>query len=318
LAALLSVSAAGFALHAVGREGRNVPNYPTGPIEKTYFSAGTWAVTYQPAFACCDSSGYAYDLWRPTALGKGGFLHPIITWGNGTGAPPDAYDYLLRHLASWGFVVIASRQPLDGSGHEILDAANYLVAENSRPGSPFKNRLAINQIGSMGHSQGAVGAMNAMQASAGLIKTTVSLAMPEQMYCPQMAGCANPSNLSDSAVFYVNGSLDLDISPSFQAQGTPGLQSNQAYYKATPKPAVKTLWGTLIGVSHSDPMGQPGCTGGDSYCTNGVYGFLGYPTAWMMDQLQNDAYAHAAFIKNSGEFFKEKANWLNQVGDIAQ
>ena len=42
---------------------------------------------------------------------------------------------------------------------------------------------------------------------------------------------------------------------------------------------------------------------------HGVYGYLGYPTAWFMDRLQGDAYAHKAFIKGTGEIFSETANW---------
>ena len=45
-------------------------------------------------------------------------------------------------------------------------------------------------------------------------------------------------------------------------------------------------------------------------CTYGVYGYLGYPTAWLMDQLQGDAYAHKAFVKPAGEFSFQISNWL--------
>jgi hypothetical protein len=40
-----------------------------------------------------------------------------------------------------------------------------------------------------------------------------------------------------------------------------------------------------------------------------VYGYLGYPTAWFMDRLQGDAFAHGAFINGTGEMFSETANW---------
>ena len=53
------------------------PNLPTGTIEKKYYATGPWAVT--------TLSANGYDLYFPTNLGANGFLHSIITWGNGTG-----------------------------------------------------------------------------------------------------------------------------------------------------------------------------------------------------------------------------------------
>jgi len=33
-----------------------------------------------------------------------------------------------------------------------------------------------------------------------------------------------------------------------------------------------------------------------------ISGYLGYPTAWMMAQLQGDGYAAGAFAKDGGEY----------------
>src|SRR5665811_331154 len=49
----------------------------------------------------------AFTLFRPTDLAQGGLCHPVVTWGNGTGAMPSIYRSLLNQLASHGFVVIA-------------------------------------------------------------------------------------------------------------------------------------------------------------------------------------------------------------------
>ena len=53
-------------------------------------------------------------------------------------------------------------------------------------------------------------------------------------------------------------------------------------------------------------------------CRNGVYGYLGYPTAWMMAQLQGDTYAAGAFAKGSGEIFSETTNWEYVESDITK
>ena len=129
------------------------------------------------------------------------------------------------------------------------------------------------------------------------------------------AKCADTRKLTSGSIFLVNGSADKGISPSFQTAPwqVAGLQSNDAYYQAAPT-SVPKAWGTLNGPDHLDVQGQPDCTGAskDLPCVNGVYGYLGYPTAWMMDRLQNDSYAHQAFNSGAGEMFHETTNWSNQ------
>jgi predicted dienelactone hydrolase len=98
-------------------------NQPTGAIEKKYFAMGPWAVTVKPAGECCDSKGNPLDLYFPTNLGANGFHHPIVTWANGTNTLPRGYDYFLRHLASWGFFVVATEDLDTGTGQTVLDAA---------------------------------------------------------------------------------------------------------------------------------------------------------------------------------------------------
>lgn len=296
---------------------QDVPNAPTGAIEQQFYAPGPWAVTAAPNFACCDSSGQAYDLWAPTDLGAGGMRHPIITWGNGTGALPESYDYFLRHLASWGFVVIASRQLNTGTGREILDAARYLAREARRPGSPFQGKLDIRRIGSIGHSQGATGAVNALRLSNGRLRTAVALAIPTNLICQGLADCVNPAQLTGGSVFYLNGSLDVLISPSRQPAWQGGLNSNEAFYNATPD-TVGKLWATLAGANHNDVQGQPDCRGTSAgTCANGVYGYLGYGTAWMADRLMDDPAARGAFVSGTGEIFFQTKNWRNTTSNIA-
>lgn len=287
--------------------GCNPPNYPTGTIEKKYYAPGSWAVTVQSGGACCDSKGNKYDLYYPTTLGAGGFKHPILTWGNGSFGKPSQVAYLLNHMASWGFVVIASEDPMTGSGQTILDAAKFLVSANSNSASIFFNKLDVSEIGAFGHSQGAGGAINALVKSGGLIKTVIPIELPAQIWCA-FPPCLDTSSLTTGSVFFIDGSLDIPISPPTQPPGTTGEQSIEAYYNAVPNSAAK-IKGTLIGPSHNDVTGQPDCKTAVQPCVNGVYGYLGYPTAWMMYQLQNDNYAHGAFTSGTGEMFSQPLNW---------
>jgi hypothetical protein len=286
------------------------PNYPTKPIELKYYATGPWAVSVSIGQYCCDSAGHKFDLYYPTNLGQGGFKHPVLTWGNGTDALSSNYTDFLKHMASWGFVVIAAQDENSGTGQTILDAAKFSLALNARP-TIFQNKLNVgsslvpSQIGAFGHSQGATGAINAMINSAGLIKTVMPIELPAQVFCSSPQNCANTSQLTKGSIFLIDGSSDL-ISPPTQGSGTTGLQSIAAYYSAVPAGITKVK-GTLNGPTHNDVQGAPYC-GGILLCNNGVFGYLGYPTAWMMFQLQNDHYAHGAFVKG-GEIFSETTNW---------
>ena len=99
--------------------GCNNHNLPTGTIEKKYYAQGPWAVTYKQGLYCCDSQDHSFDFYYPTNLGANGFLHPIITWGNGSFGQANGVDYFLRHLASWGFVIIATEESFTGPGQTI-------------------------------------------------------------------------------------------------------------------------------------------------------------------------------------------------------
>jgi hypothetical protein len=287
----------------------NPPNYPTRPIELKYYANGPWAVTVAPASQCCDSQGHKFDLYYPTNLGAGGFHHPILTWGNGTGALSDKVSYFLTHMASWGFVIIAPQDTNTGPGQTILDGANFLIAANSNSGSLFYNKLDTSNVGAFGHSQGATGALNALIKSAGAIKTVMPIELPAQAFCSSPINCANTALLPPSStIFLIDGSNDILISPPTQPPATTGLQSIAAYYSAAPA-SIGKVKGTLIGPSHNDIQGQPNCTPAIIGCINGVYGYLGYPTAWMMFQLQADSYAHGAFVTGTGEIFTETKNW---------
>jgi hypothetical protein len=286
-------------------------DHATGAIEQKYAAPGPQPVTVAPSSQCCDHRGNRYDLYYPTNLAAGA-PHPILTWGNGTGGVSSGALYFLRHLASWGFVVVATRDRFTGDGTTIWDAASFMLHANSDPNSIFFNTLDTNHIGAIGHSQGAGGAIRAMLASNGKITTVIPIELPGQQFC-----FCSPNQVLDTAsithgsVFFVDGSNDIPISPPIQLQPPQqvGEQSLAAFYAAVPN-TVPKLTATLIGPTHNDISGQPGCdTATSAPCLVGVYGYLGYPTAWMADRLGLDPAAHGAFVSGAGEIFSQISHW---------
>ncbi|MEV4749282.1 alpha/beta hydrolase [Streptosporangium sp. NPDC049248] len=276
---MLRVAAVG--LLSAGLVSRTTQAVAAGTIESHYAVRGPWAVTASDAG---DASG-TYRLHHPADLGAGGFRHPIVTWGNGSHATPALYPGVLDQLASWGFAVIASTDTTTGTGTEMLAAAQYLVARNADPASPFHQRLDATRVGAAGHSQGAGGTVNAANLSAGLVTTAVPIALPAQLW----VGAGDRFQVSQLAcpVLFLSGSNDWLISPASALRG---------YYDQVPGAAAMAL---LKGAGHNDIQG----TGG---------GFLGYLTAWLMYRLQDDDYARGAFAGSAPEFTANTA-WQNQA-----
>lgn len=98
-----------------------------------------------------------YTIFRPACM-KNGEKYPVITWANGTCGLTHGYALLLGTVASHGFVVVASNStwtntaPTNGVQLRALDYAEALNADSK---SVFYNKLDLDKVGAMGHSQGA-------------------------------------------------------------------------------------------------------------------------------------------------------------------
>lgn len=196
-----------------------------------------------------------YTIFYPRQMNG---RHPIITWGNGTGAPTEAYKELLRHLATWGFVVIASDSGQTGSGVEMIEGIDYLLKQNETLSSPFYGLLDPESIGSIGHSQGGAGSINT--AVDDRVKCTIPIAPArgeiDQVKCP---------------IFLIAGSEDNLVPPYF-------VRFTSYAPAETP---------TLLGVLHEVKHGP--------FAEN-YLNAKGYITAWFLYQLKGNKDAARAFI----------------------
>ncbi|MFC9786568.1 hypothetical protein [Rhodococcus sp. NPDC127528] len=85
---------------------------------------------------------------------------PLVVWGNGSGAVPSFYAPLLRHLASYGFVVAASASPMPAFGVSMNLSLIQADLANTDPASPLFGRIDTTRIAAVGHSAGGQGALN--------------------------------------------------------------------------------------------------------------------------------------------------------------
>ncbi|NWP15652.1 alpha/beta hydrolase, partial [Escherichia coli] len=79
----------------------------------------------------CDSKGNQCDVFYPSNIASRNTRLPLVVWANGTGSTPDNYTNWLKHLASWGFVVVATRDQQTGYGDTVLDSLAYMQAQEA-------------------------------------------------------------------------------------------------------------------------------------------------------------------------------------------
>lgn len=248
------------------------------PIESHYAAVGPAAVLTSTA---TDASGGTDTLFYPADLASGA-ARPLLTWGNGSSTPTSSYPGVMNHLASWGFVIVASTSVNTGTGQEMLAGVNYMLSQNSNSSSIFYNRIDASKVGALGHSQGAGGTVNATNNSGGLIKADVPICLPDQRYVH------SPDQFNVAALrvptLLLGGNADL-IAPPTTLQG---------YYNQIPGAAALAI---LKGANHFTIEGSGG-------------GYLGYLTAWFMYNLRGDQYARAAFVGTPPELNINR-NWVD-------
>ena len=77
----------------------------------------------------------AFSVYRPGRFNEGEKL-PIIIWGNGTCAWPEAYGALLRYVASHGFFIVAANSRWVGDGRCAEEGPRLRVRRERRQQQP--------------------------------------------------------------------------------------------------------------------------------------------------------------------------------------
>jgi dienelactone hydrolase len=177
-----------------------------------------------------------FTLFRPTDLGQGGLCHPVITWGNGTGATPSIYKTLLNHLASHGFVVIASNSTnvAQGDPAPMLAGVSWVLEQNADPSSVMYQRIDTTHIGATGHSQG------------GFATTTAGADARITTIAP-LCGATTQRNLHGPALLFCGG-MDTTVPCSTVMNAYNGI-TNQPIMLASYLAADHANWITFRGTT---------------------------------------------------------------------
>jgi hypothetical protein len=264
------------------------------PVQAAYAQPGPYATT---TGTVTDTAGTAiYDDYYPAHYAALRFKSPIVTWGNGTGGKPANVAVFLRHLASYGFTVIATTLPTTGSGKEIDAAARYLVAQDSVAGSVFYHHLDTTEVAAVGASQGAGGSVRAAMADPSLYKTVLTFSLPFLFWvkpnpdCPTRKDCLSGLSGLTMPVFLISthGPFDAVIA-------SPATE--RAFFRST---KVHAALGIIL-------FSERKLADHTSIAQNPA-GFLGYATAWLEYRLRGDTTAARAFTGTHPELLSN-TNW---------
>lgn len=264
-----------------------------GEIEEIYTAMGEYDVDYAE-YPAQDLLIKQYKIWYPSALaGEEGREWPIVVMANGTGVPAGRYAPVFRHLASWGFVVIGNEMQNSWSGGASAGALDLLAELNEDPSSLFYHKLDLDNVGSAGHSQGAIGAINAVtaQPNGDSYKALYLASTPSSLYASTLEWAYDPA-LIDVPCFMTAGTGLLDageagspeVAEEAQEVSISPLWSQEENYGLIPD-SVPKLRARRTGADHAEMLPWPD----------------GYMTAWFMYWLQGDEAAGRAFFGPDAE-----------------
>ena len=103
-----------------------------------------------------------YTLVYPQKIEEKSDKTPVVLVVNGTDTPASDYMPILEHLASRGFLVVGNQDPESWSGESTSQTLDFVLDLAKDKKSIFYNKLDLEHIGVMGHSQGGAGAINAV------------------------------------------------------------------------------------------------------------------------------------------------------------
>ena len=241
-----------------------------GSIEKTYLAAGDHDVSFLRVKR--DDSLKQILIFYPSDLPSTDAAYPVVVYSNGTGQKGSQYKNLYRHLASWGFIVLANDDPESWSGLPSEKTLSYLLDENENENSIFYHKIDTENIGTYGHSQGGAAVFNTItvREHSSMYRTAVSLSPTNEELADALNWHYDPGMVSVPVLIIAGteGEFETDVVIPFE-------QLEALYAKLN----VPKAMARRSGAEHQN-------TASDAD---------GYVTAWFMWQLQNDVEAAQAF-----------------------
>lgn len=258
-----------------------------GMLEKKYTSYGEFEVN-SIEFESNEELFDNYKIWYPSKLEENNSeKYPVVVFVNGTGVPYQKYGATFEHLASWGFVVIGNDYANSASGESSSITLDYILSLNSNEESVFFNKLDITSVGISGHSQGGVGAINAVTefGNSNIFKSIYTASTTSIELANALEWSYDVTKIS-IPYFMVAGTGKVD------AETIAPLESMIKNY-INLNSDIKAVMARRKNTDHGDMLLNAD----------------GYMTAWFRYTLMNDEEASKVFLGDSAEILSNLNNW---------
>ncbi len=273
---------------------------PAGEIEKKYTAMGELDVSYSEFDAKTDAY-QKYEIWYPSEMINSDTKYPLVVMANGTGVRASEYQEVFKHLASWGFIAVGNEDNSSLTGASSAETLDFMLAQNENTSSVFYGKIDVENIGIAGHSQGGLGAVNAVtNQNNGNCYKAIWTASATSPYWGQddVFGVTWRVDMSKMNIpcFMVAGTGPADAGTATditqkEGQGICPLWGLTESYNAIPDGTPKVM-ARLIGKDHGDMLRYTD----------------GYMTAWFVHYLKGDDYAGGAFFGDNAEI-SINTNW---------
>jgi len=215
------------------------------PIEAKYTALGEYEIGYAEydVDGVCGKIGVSY----PKMLKNSAEKYPLVIMANGTGIRASQYKEVFTHLASWGFIVAGNEDENCRTGESSSDTLDYVLALNVDQESIFYGKIDTDNIGITGHSQGGVGAFNAVteQTNGSKYKAIYAISATSRYHADEL------SKSSDADGATRGEGWNIDVSkvsvPIMMVAGTGTFDAGtmEEYAEALPEGKVQgicSLW----------------------------------------------------------------------------
>jgi dienelactone hydrolase len=246
----------------------------------------------EPAIAYSDATLPTHTLYRPGRLtGR----YPVVLWGNGSCVNSNfGYREFLAELASHGFIVAAigpyrdtpapreqrpanpaEWPPFETRYSQMLDALDWIVAENARKGSDLEGKVAVDKVAVMGHSCGGLQAVRASvdpRVTTAVVLNSGMMADDDQYMRRHELERSILAKMHAPIAYFIGGESDI---------AHANAEDDWRALERLDIVAVNANMDVGHGATYHMPNGGPFARG---------------PLAWLEWQLKTDAQARAMFV----------------------
>lgn len=267
------------------------------PIEQKYTAKGDYHVSY---FEAPSEYDYVkkYEIWYPSEIllnDKSNRKYPLVIMANGTGIMASRYKAIFDHLASWGFIVVGNENENSGNGKSSSACLDYMISLNSNKENQFYEKIDLDNIAVAGHSQGGLGAINAVlgQKNGDKYKTIYTASAPTNNIAEFILKVPyNDMSKLQIPYFQTSGTLKIDAGVD-ENSGISPLSSLEERFNLVSEKVPKIL-ARRVNTDHGNMLPKAD----------------GYMTAWLSFWLQNDLEAKKAFFGTDAEILINP-NWTD-------